>query len=309
MVFQLVAAKFCTDLQSRSIVSNHVGTRPALLGSAQSLAVERLAYRSTPGVQGYLDRNSNPMNEPDYFVEALTDLVYKRLLTRPNMPLQNRGTVHTLPDSDTVEISHTQLHSMPEERNFQQAADWTEQNLPSQKEAKAQAGKSNHNTIASDINEYLRSMNLDELSHQDREYLSQNNSGTRQLLIDGPSGETAEAHDQNYDDISGRWPKPSDAQESSRQRSNFRPSRNPSSHFDFETLCASLELVASIKQLVDLCAKASFSFMHIFTIAPRKLLVLSGRIMQYSELLQAAAEVICTSKAIGDLQTLGWVFL
>lgn len=119
MVVQLVVAKFWTDLRSSSVVGNHVETRPALLGSAQSLAVGSREYRSAHAIQGYIDRNSNPMNDLDYFVEALNDLVYERLLTRPNMPLQNRETVHTLLDGDTIDISHTQLRAMPEAPAFQ----------------------------------------------------------------------------------------------------------------------------------------------------------------------------------------------
>lgn len=154
-------------------------------------------------------------------------------------------------------------------------------------------------------------MHLDELSEQEREYVSQNSSGTRQLLIDESSGEAAKAHDQDYDSTSERWPKPSDAQESSRQNSSFRPRRKPSNPFVFHVKSAldRLRYAARILQFVDESARISFHATQIFTVvrdAPRELQVLSNRIMQYTKLLQTGTEVIRTSMAIGELQILAW---
>ncbi|KAI9730882.1 MAG: hypothetical protein M1834_005600 [Cirrosporium novae-zelandiae] len=309
-------AFMAADDLDKSIVGNHTQPRPPLLGLAQSLAPRVTAYQSTHGMQGYLHWDPNPIGGIDIFhrVDDLTDIVYERLLARPDIPLQSGGRIHTLPNGVSINISSTQPHSMPEERVLQSATNSTEQPFPSQQEARVgekgtEAEESSHNTLAGDINEYLRSFNLDELSEQEREYINQNVGRPRQHLLDGPSEETVEAHYQNHDGISGQ-PQSSDPQGSSFQKSRIPSNKTFPRRLEFEEVDAvhSLGHAAGIIQSVDQAAITAFTIMDIYRSvrnAPRELRLLSRRLMQYSALLQTAAEVIRTSIPTGELQNLG----
>jgi hypothetical protein len=262
-------------------------------------------------MQHYLDWDPNLIDENDLFcrVNDLTGLVYGRLLSRPGTLSQSYGRINTLPDDYSVNISPQQLDSFREDKAPQAAADLTEPALPSRQEAIEGTGTedSNHNTLASEINEYLLSMKLDELSEQEREYVSRNNSSSRQLLMDQPMEETTESHRQGHDDNSGQS-QPSNAKGSSRPNPRFHSSKKPSRSFGLDPLSV-VGLAAGILQLVGWTAKTSFNLTSFNSVVPRELKALSKKLIQYSGILQVAAEVIHTSMPTGELQQLVWEIL
>lgn len=164
----------------------------------------------------------------------------------------------------------------------------------------------NQNKLADGINEYLRSLNLVELSEQEMEQVSQNESGLPPLLLNGPEDKPSEVQPEENDD-SREQPQSSSARQRSRRKSRFRPGM-PSFGFGLDPL-SSLALAGNIIQFVDFAAKVSYNVANTYLNvqdAPRELLMLSKRIMQYSGLLKTAAEVIRTSMPAGELQRLGW---
>lgn len=272
------------------------------------------AYQSTHRMQQYIDWNPISLDGNDLFrrVDDLTDLVYERLLTRPNIQLQSRGRIHTIPDDCSLNIPPPQLDPIREGQILQPIGDLIEPPISSGRGAVESTGieDRNHDTLASEINEYLLSMNLEELSEHEREYMSRINSGSRHFLIDQPMEETAESHRQGHDGTSGQ-PQPSNAQGSSQQNAHFSSSKRSSWSFGTDPLDA-LSLAASIIQFVDFAAKISFKLTSAYrhtSDSPRELQDLSKRLMQYSGLLRTAAEVVRTSMPTGELQEIGWKIL
>jgi hypothetical protein len=78
----------------------------------------------------------------------------------------------------------------------------------------SETDESNPNSLVSEINEYLLSMNLDELSTVEKEYLSRNDSIPRQYLLQDRSVE--ETTSPNYQDRISGQPQPSTAKGRSR---------------------------------------------------------------------------------------------
>lgn len=78
-------------------------------------------YQSANQTRGYLDWNPNPINSLDFFfigVDDITDLIYKRLLTRLGMPLASQGRIYTLLNAISINLSYIQLNLILEGSAF-----------------------------------------------------------------------------------------------------------------------------------------------------------------------------------------------
>jgi hypothetical protein len=156
--------------------------------------------------------------------------------------------------------------------------------------------ESNPNSLVSEFNEYLLSMNLDELSTQEKEYFSRNDTIPPQYLLQELSVEETAGPDYQ-DGISGQ-PQLSTAKERSRGSKMFS---NPSGVDAFSTISFAVGLL----QVVSSAAKSSFNLMNFTKVVPKEVRALSTGLMRYSEILHAAVKVISLSTPDGGLQQLG----
>jgi hypothetical protein len=268
-------------------------------------------------MQNQLDWNRLSSLSIDQFhgVDHLADIVYERLLTRPGMPLESYGRTFTLPDDFESKRPQRQLPSTPVKSALQSVVGTTEQRFLGQEEFAngeifPQIEEGSDNTLADEINEYLLSMNLDELSEQDVEYLDQNTNVSPQLHIEGPPGESTGLPNQAYIDPSEQ-PQPSKPRESTTHEARFRSSKK-STNLPGLSALDGLGLAAGMISFVDVAAKISFNIMgayHSRSGAPLELLALSRRVIQFSGLLKITAEVIRTAMPAGELQDMGWEVL
>lgn len=117
-------------------------------------------------------------------VDDLTNVVYKRLPTRPAIQLAER--VNTVPDNINDNISSTSFDSMQRDNLPPSTSHSREQQVTNREEPleapleiplEIQGTSANHNaqqSLADDIDEYLASMNLDKLFREERVYVEQN---------------------------------------------------------------------------------------------------------------------------------------
>jgi hypothetical protein len=203
------------------------------------------------------------------------------------------------------ETFRPQRDSMQENELLQSTADWTGPPSSGGREPikETRPLDSNHNTLASGINGYLLSMNLETLSERERESVTGNNSDSRHLLMDRPMDETADSHGQDHDKTGGQ-PQPFNA-----QGSWGRPRSIWVEVFDLTDPFAYLSLAANIAQLMGKAAHLAFNITHVYhhkaRDPPRELQILSKKLMQYYGLLQPATKVVYTSVPTGELQELG----
>jgi hypothetical protein len=267
------------------------------------------------GTQGYIDWIANPILGIDAFhrVHDLTDFVYQRLLARPRMPLQGRMSIHTLSYNSSINIPHGKLQSIPEPLALQTSTNSTHPTAPIQQGGNAGDDTRSHDTLMNEIDEYLLSLNLDGLPEQDRNYMSQGGSYSNQPVLGGPGDETTDIPLQDTEETSERR-RSSDTPGNTTKRFRVRKSFfKPSGFggFGMDPL-SSIGLAAGMLQFVDTAAKISFNISTYYRSvrdAPRELKMLSNRLMQYSGLLQIAAETIRNSMPAGELQDLGWEIL
>jgi hypothetical protein len=266
-------------------------------------------------MQNQLEWNRSSSLSIDQFhgVDHLADIVYERLLTRPGMPLESYGRTFTLPDAFESKRPQRQLPSTPVKRALQSVVGTTEQRFLVQEEFAngeifPQIEEGSDNALADEINEYLLSMNLGELSEQDVKYLDQNTNVSPQLHIE--SGDSTGLPNQAYIDPSEQ-PQPSKPRESTTHKARFRSSKK-STNLSGLSAIDGLGLAAGMISFVDMTAKISFNIIGVYhsdSGAPPELLALSRRVIQFSGLLKITAEVIRTAMPAGELQDMGWEVL
>jgi len=160
-------------------VGNHNQPTSLFIGPSQSLALSRSVYQSPHHAQNFLDLNPNLTNGNDIFRIAndIALLVYERLLSGPGI---SSHEINALPDDYSVCIPTLELNSFQKNKAPQSTVDLMEPRFPSEQEPlqEIRTEESNPNTLVSEINEYLLSMNLDELSEQEKEHLIGNEKRT-----------------------------------------------------------------------------------------------------------------------------------
>lgn len=285
-----------------SIVARSSQPQQLLLGPARSNALGTASYRDRHK-QGYLDWKYNMINSLDMHerVDNITDIVYERLLTRrPGLLLADHGRIYTLSDN----VSSPTLDTIPDRHTLPSSGlsdevpglDQQHVQLAHERTHSVQQG-----SLAGELDEYLRSLGLEELSEWEAEYVDQISS--QRFLLNGPEeksseSESSESETENHRD----QPQLSMLDGKNGQRSKFRR-RMPSFGFSTNAL-GGASLAISIAQLIDSAAKTSFYIMKSKN-AYKELVTLSRRIRQYSSILETATNVICTSMSAGQ-QKLGW---
>jgi hypothetical protein len=238
-------------------------------------------------------------------IEDLTDLVYERLLSRPGItgPLKISGRVNTLPDNFSLHASLREPHSNPEGRELQYAVESKQISTPPQLESGATENESggeesNPNTLEDEINEYLVSMNLEELSDQEREYINLGTSASGLLLLEAPRDGDVGGEDHGQNQTSS----PSEPERNSRSKSKterFSSSKNPFKSFGsgIDTLTA-FALAANVIQFAEFATQIAFKLSNISRSSsemPQEVYVLVKQITQYSRIMQIAGQIIRTS--------------
>ncbi|KAK2030005.1 hypothetical protein LX32DRAFT_337445 [Colletotrichum zoysiae] len=234
-------------------------------------------------------------------VETITDLVYERLLIRGGISVEMQGRVYTLPEQ--VMTSHDEAHLstvaqlQPLPPTAIHASTFAGDTQPTlENTAKVQSGRVSASSAVGGINEYLRSLNLVELSEEETGYV-EDADPTSRLPLPGTEVPDSEREPHNPKDRASSGSQPR-AENRTSKVSSFVPDA-------FE----SLGLAVSVLQMVTLAVELSSRSSRIYYGA-RKALVEFGRLSrllhQYSTLLHAAFEVIRSSMPAGELQNLGW---
>lgn len=170
--------------------------RSRLTQADQSLSVRpsdggtrRLAYPR----RAQIGWNSEPSDSSLSIrqVEGIADVIYERLLTRPGIPLQPRGTARTLPDGiDIAALGLRTPHEavLPLTRNSARPA-------PPQIEDTNSSLTDDHAEKlpkVNDLNSYLQDINLDVLSEEEIEYANIGSDGPIPTLISASGHDAAE---------------------------------------------------------------------------------------------------------------------
>ncbi|KAH8691163.1 hypothetical protein BGW36DRAFT_438671 [Talaromyces proteolyticus] len=160
-----------------SIVARSNQSQQLLPGPARSNAFSREIYPASHK-QGYLDWNYIQIDSVDMLdrVDDITDLVYKSLLARSGLSLTNHGRVHTLPDDASMSVSYPQLETLSDGRTPPFTDHSNEFPILNQQDIELTNKRTysgHQDTLVSEINEYLRSLSLEELSEQEAEHVNQ----------------------------------------------------------------------------------------------------------------------------------------
>ncbi|QKX58594.1 uncharacterized protein TRUGW13939_05719 [Talaromyces rugulosus] len=288
-----------------SIVAKPRQSQQLVQEPTRSNALSRGIYPASHR-QGYLGWNYNQIDGLDLLgrVDEITDIVYEHFLARPRLPLADHGRIYTLPDDVSISVSYPQLETISDHRSVPLTNHSNQFPIPIQQQVQS-ANERTHsvdqNTLAGEINEYLRSLNLEELSEQEAKQVNQTENNTQRLLLNELGEESSEPLPEQTE-INRDQPHSSGSGEKWRQKSKFRPTM-PSFGSPTDAL-SGVSLAISIIQFIDSAAKTSFNIMRTEN-SYRELVVLSKRIMQYSNLLEKATSVICTSMS-ADQQRLAW---
>ena len=238
-------------------------------------------------------------------VDDVTNIVYKRLLKRPDIQLS--GRVNTLPDDSNdmtpaMLLDPTQRGSIPLSTFHSH-----EREAKSQEETLVFQGTSaNHNiqqSLADDIDEYLTSMNLDKLSPAERIHVEQNDQlhpyitpsdAMRQITspqILGPANVTDSLQRNQIQSGSPNEP----------------CSRDDTKASKFLRLDP-FSVAVGITGFYGLAAEFSLNLSNIFRDTNgecKEVRLLSRRLGQYSELLQSACGVITAMSFSEELRGAG----
>ncbi|EEP82024.1 conserved hypothetical protein [Uncinocarpus reesii 1704] len=302
---QLDLVKIVIQTSILSIVGNlnqpeSVHTRPP-----RGLLETSGPYGSAHRMQPYLTWDSNIVDGNSLFrrVDDLSSLVYERLLTKPNIPSQPLGKAYTLPTDFDASTAPPPLEKISKGKVLQSTAA-SEVAIVGGSDAitrTAKTEKTEHDTLASEMNEYLRSLDLDVLSAQEEEELDQNENGSQKLLLDPSTRVATTPHIPDHNKSEGHSRLPDSGSNSRPKPRNFFQRQRPQVAMSI----SNLGLASSILQCVELAASLSLKSSTIFRDsrnAPQELEALSKRLIQYSGLLKTAAEVVRTSMPTGELQ-------
>lgn len=265
-----------------------------------------VSSQATQGGHRYIDWNRSGLAETLMLqrAEAITDLVYERLLTRGGISVEMQGRVHTLPEqvttghgeanlqklAQTQPLPPTTIRASTSARDAQPTLDYP---------AVVQPGHEDASSAVDGINEYLRSLNLAELSEEERWYVEGAEPSSRLLLpeTEAPDDHPSETTACKPKDKASSRPQPREA-----NRTFKKSSLGPDG-------LEGLGLAASILGFVTFAAQLSSQASRIYRSPTNTRNVvdrLSRLLFQYSTLLHAAFEVIRSSIPVGELQELGW---
>ena len=255
----------------------------------------------------YLDQRTNYAEQLAGLgrIDEIAELVYDRLRTGPEVSFSAPSRALTLPEE-----ANADYHSAITNGHFDALVLSPKNALVSRGsleesstiEEVLSAGNSDDDDLTTEIDYILNALNLSELSEEERKHIKLNEESSGRLLLGAPPRPTG-----NPAKSSGR------AQEDER-KPFFRSSPSKRQfHFIKEILPSqvpfdTLGLSRSILQLVDVAARLSIRTMDIYhdlRSQTGELAILSRRLIQYSQLLVAAGDIVRTSMS-GPLQELGW---
>ncbi|EED12731.1 hypothetical protein TSTA_052530 [Talaromyces stipitatus ATCC 10500] len=238
-----------------SIVAKSNQPQQLLLGPARRDALSKAIYPDRHE-QGYLDWNYNLIDSLDMLgrVNDITDLVYERLLTRrPGLLLADHGRIYTIPDDVSISVSYPPLNTISHGRTLPSTGHLNEVSVLNQHHVQLAHERTysvQQNTLASEINEYLRSLNLEELSEREAEQVNQMSS--QRLLLNEPEEESSEPLPQKTENNRDQ-PQPSGSDEKQRRKSKFHH-RMSSFGFPMDALSGA-SLAIGITQFIASAAK------------------------------------------------------
>lgn len=322
----------------RSVVINS-SPSPAVLGQVQALSWGSVP-RHEPHGQKLLGWDVDPMHEMIFnrAVGGLTDLVYKRLLSKPGIYIPPVGTARTLPDDASINQTQPELPQVARDLMYSAAPNST--TIPFSDIQAPDAGlkrtevigkfreTTEYHPLADDLDEYLQALGLDPLTEAEAQYtkemegLVMNRVDSRPLFLDAPRVETPvlsttlqprdEGLSHPWCELATEKPTSQGSGDTSERQSDSRRRGRFSIPFDFKVDPLSVVgLAASILTMVSRAAKLSRTTAHTygtFGISSDKLFFLSRSLYQYSNLLEAASDILLISRA-GALQRMGETIL
>lgn len=279
-----------------SIVAGSNQRQNLLPGPAHSNALSKAHYHSSQE-QRSLDWDYSQINAPDILqrIDDIADLVYERILSRPRLHLGNHGRIHTLSDDADASI-RAQLDVIPESRRLTSTHHLDEPPVLNQSE-NGWVNSGDETSLTREINGYLHSLNLEELTEQEAEQVNWVRNKSERLLLDGASDSSSETLPQEH--MNSRGPSaPSDSGIKRRHKSKFGP-------FEFGlNPMSGVSLAIKIMQVLDSSARLSLAVMNKEN-GSQELAMLAKRIMQYSTLLELASSIIRMSMR-AEQQKLAW---
>lgn len=278
-----------------SIVAGSNQPQQLVPGPAHNNALRKMPYNSCHK-QKYLDWDYNQINAPEFFnrIDYITKLVYERILARPPaLHLANDGIIHTLPDDANFPESYPLLGVIPKGQNLLSTDQLNAHPFVNQRQVEYSGYQ---HTFADELNEYLRSLCLEELSDQETEHVNQIRNQYQRFMLCGSHEPSSEIFPQER--MNNQGP-PSG--ENWHEQSKFRPIIPPFK--PLADLTSGTSITIQIMQIYYASVKAIFAIKKSGT--SEELLVLSRRIMQYSTLLQTTSSIIRTSMP-AEQQRLAW---
>ncbi|KAJ5860728.1 uncharacterized protein N7529_008038 [Penicillium soppii] len=267
-------------------------------GSFYSISQVRYSPIAPPFIGGY---------ESYRQVYDLTNIVYKRLLTRPAIQLP--GRVNTLPDDSNDIILSMPFDSMQRENGPPSTSHSSEQQSTNRHDPLEVQGTSAlynaQQSLADDIDEYLTSMKLDKLSWEERVHVEQNDQLHPYPPPSVPLRQSTMTHMLGLGNVV-------DSLQPDRNQSSS--SDEPWSRYDTKAKASRfprldpLSGVASILGFYALAAELSLNLSNIFRDTNgecKEVRLLSQRLRQYSELLRSALSVITAMSFSEELRAAG----
>lgn len=226
-------------------------------------------------------------------VDDLAKILYERLLRKSGKASENNSRAFTCPDDMNTTSSQESTLAALTEQISQSTIDIIEPQLPSyeefeDREVPLAAEKADHGTLSDKINEYMRSLNLEDLSQQEIQYLDEDLAVSQSFSQNTSSQHTS---------FTGPT-QPTKPEETRIRRVCIQ--NNPKD---------AMKLAANILLHAGFASRTSFQVIntHRHTRGgPQGLKNLSQKLSQYAGILQATAETIRTTLPMGEQQNLGW---
>ncbi|KAJ6050220.1 uncharacterized protein N7446_005540 [Penicillium canescens] len=240
-------------------------------------------------------------------VDDLTNIVYKRLLTRP--AIQLAGRVNTLPDNPNDIISSTPFDSMQRDNLPSSTSHSRERQLATGEEPlEIQGTSAKHSaqqSLADEIDEYLTSMKLDKLSREERVYVEQNDQLHPHPPLSGAMQQRTRPQILGLSNvIDSLQPYQDQTSGSNEPYSRYDTKAKASKSPRLDPLSAAASIIGFYASAAEFSLKLSNIFRDMNGEC-KEVRLLSQRLGQYSELLQSACGVVTAMSFSEELRGAG----
>ncbi|KAF9768074.1 hypothetical protein IL306_014672 [Fusarium sp. DS 682] len=289
----------------------------------------RSVLRCEPHEQKLLGWDADAMKEAISFreIDGLTDLVYKRLLSKPGMSIPPMGIARTLSNDVSVNGVQPEPSQVTNDLTVSTTPNPTAislSNIQASKTGSKRTGvvaecdeTTEYNTLIDDLDEYLQALGLDPLTEEEAQYTKKlqrfdtNSVDSRPLLLEASRAETPDlsitlqSRDEGPSQLGSELvtEKPTSHGSGDTSRRQPKPHRRGrfSVPFDFKVdPLSAMGLAASILTLVSLATKLARTTAHTygaFGMSSNKLIFLSRALTHYSAILEAISEILRFSRA------------